>query len=82
MLIVLSLSLVSFVALFCFKQRGLRYGVGVFAILAALTILPCCGGGGTGGGGNTGTPAGTYTITVTGQINNGTRTIALTLVVK
>jgi Beta-propeller repeat len=41
-------------------------------VIAALFIMPACGGssnsggGGGGGGGNTGTPAGAYTVTITG----------------
>jgi Beta-propeller repeat len=42
-------------------------------VVAALFIMPACGGssnsgggGGGGGGGNTGTPAGAYTVTITG----------------
>jgi ABC-type transporter Mla subunit MlaD len=42
-------------------------------VLATIIVLPACGGGGnSGGGGNgtPGTPAGTYTITVTGKDAN------------
>jgi len=41
-------------------------------VMAALFIMPACGGssssggGGGGGGGSTGTPAGSYTVTITG----------------
>jgi len=52
----------------------------LIAILAAITS--CGGGSSSGGGGNPGTPAGTYTITVTGQWQNGTHTINLTLIVQ
>ncbi|HZQ95936.1 MAG TPA: SBBP repeat-containing protein [Candidatus Sulfotelmatobacter sp.] len=43
----------------------------LIVILGSLLLMPACGGGsggggGGGGGGNPGTPAGTYTITVTG----------------
>jgi len=53
-------------------------------VLAGFLLMPACGGSSsTGGGGNTGTPAGTYTITVTG--NGGGATVsgspALTLTV-
>ena len=45
-------------------------------VLASLIVLPACGssssgGGGGGGGGNSGTPAGTYTVTVSGADANG-----------
>jgi hypothetical protein len=44
--------------------------------LASLVVLPACGGsgssgGGGGGGGNPGTPAGTYTLTITAKDGNG-----------
>ena len=45
-------------------------------LMAALLVMPACGGsnnGGGGGGGNTGTPAGSYTITVSGA-SGGTTT--------
>ena len=47
--------------------------------------LTTCGGGGTGGGGgsggNTGTPPGTYVLTVTGTVGSATRSIQLTVTV-
>jgi hypothetical protein len=41
--------------------------------LASLLMVPACGGGssGGGGGGSTGTPAGTYTMTITGKDASG-----------
>jgi hypothetical protein len=78
----LSLGLIAFVGSLRSRQLKWRYVLGTLALLATLTVLPSCGGGGTGGGGgSTGTPAGTYTLTVMGQYNGGSRTIALTLVV-
>ncbi len=43
-------------------------------VLASLIVLPACGSSSTssgGGGGNPGTPAGTYTLTITGKDANG-----------
>jgi hypothetical protein len=44
-------------------------------VLAGTVLMPACGGGSTrntgGGGGNSGTPAGTYTVTITGTDSNG-----------
>jgi hypothetical protein len=67
---------------------GLRRGAGVSirtvaraafvaAAVAALLSLAACGGGGGGGGGggtppNSGTPAGSYTLTVTGTLSGST----------
>jgi hypothetical protein len=51
-------------------------------------LVPACGGGngGGGGGGGTGTPAGTYVLTVAGKYTAGgttlTHTATLTLVVE
>jgi hypothetical protein len=44
----------------------------LWMVLATVVVLPACGGGGSigGGGGNSGTPAGTYTITITGKDAN------------
>ncbi len=56
-------------------------------IMATLMLMPACGGsssGGGGGGGTPGTPAGPYTITVTGTSSGATQTgtsPALTLTV-
>ena len=52
------------------KLLGLFF---LWLVLAGLLIMPACGGGGnSGGGGNTnpGTPAGTYTITISGTDAN------------
>jgi beta-propeller repeat-containing protein len=51
-------------------------------IMAALFIMPACGGssGGGGGGGGGGTPAGSYTITITGTGTDANATTASTQV--
>jgi len=56
-------------------------------ITAAMLLVPACGGGNGGSGGNgSGTPAGTYPLTVAGKYTSGgetlTHTIMLTLVVE
>jgi len=53
----------------------------------AMLLLPACGGGNGGSGGNgSGTPAGTYPLTVAGKYTSGgetlTHTVTLTLVVE
>ncbi len=78
--IILALSLVFVFALVSTKRCPLRYGLGILVILGTLAAITSCGRG--GGGGNSGTPSGTYTITVTGQYSGGTRNISLTLTVQ
>jgi FG-GAP-like repeat/Abnormal spindle-like microcephaly-assoc'd, ASPM-SPD-2-Hydin len=60
--------------------RPLAFG----CLLLVVLVLSSCGGGGNHGG--TGTPAGTYTLTVTGTFNSGSTTLThnttLTLVVQ
>jgi hypothetical protein len=48
-------------------------------VMAALFLMPACGGSSNGGGGGSGscsgcTPAGTYTVTVTGTGNDSAKT--------
>jgi hypothetical protein len=54
-------------------------------VMAALFVMPACGGsssggGGGGGGGGTGTPAGSYTVTITGTGTDANTTTATTQV--
>jgi hypothetical protein len=54
------------------RRNGLRLGL-VIGTLATLTVLlAACGGGGGGGNKNPGTPAGTYTLTITGTLSGST----------
>jgi len=70
------------------QRRSWRTLLGMLALLVALSggVLAC--GGGTGGGGgnnctpNSGTTAGSYTITVTGTSGTITATNTITLTVQ
>jgi len=70
------------------RRRSWRTMLGMLALLAALSggVLACGGGGGGGGGNNctpnSGTTAGTYTITVTGTSSATTATGTVTLTVQ
>jgi len=64
---------------FCSKQKGIKRRLAAAALtcllFASLIFQVACGGGsssaGGGGGGSKGTPAGKYTITVTGTYSTG-----------
>lgn len=64
-------------------NRGILAG---FAALAFLTIAFGCGGSsknpGNGGGGNSGTPAGTYTLTLMGTVGSTSHSTNVSLVVQ
>jgi hypothetical protein len=69
------------------RRRKWRSLIGAFVLLVAFAggLVSCggsSGGGGGGGGGNPGTPAGTYTITVTGTSGAVTQTGAVILTVE
>ena len=52
-------------------------------LFSTLIILPACGGSGSGGGGgHPGTPAGTYTVTVTGTSGSLTHNTTVSLIVQ
>jgi FG-GAP-like repeat len=65
------------------RRRRWRTLIGMFVLLALLTGgLASCGGKSKGGGGNSGTTAGTYTITVTGASGSIMQTTTVTLTVQ
>ncbi len=70
------------------RSRKLRWGLGIAGVATLALIMTACGGGGGGGGGggqkNLGTPAGTYTLTVTGTAAGASalhHSVTVTLVV-
>ncbi|MDR3676337.1 MAG: choice-of-anchor D domain-containing protein, partial [Acidobacteriota bacterium] len=66
------------------QRKVFRYGLGIAALMVlALAMAACGGGGGSGGGGyhDSGTPAGTYTLTVMGSASGLQHSTTLTLTV-
>jgi hypothetical protein len=70
-------------------RRGrprLAYGLVLLVFLSVAVMMSACGGGGSGVGGNHGTPAGTYSVVVSGTFTSGstklTHNANLTLVVQ
>jgi len=55
------------------RRKNLMGLLLLWTVLASLIVLPACGSssGGGGGGGNGGTPAGAYTVTISGADANG-----------
>ncbi|MCE9658527.1 MAG: VCBS repeat-containing protein [Burkholderiales bacterium] len=77
-------------ALLALRRRGMfatplhRFGLAALLATGGLALHGCGGGGdgaAPGGPGGTGTPAGTYNVTVTATDGSASRTIAYTLVV-
>jgi len=64
------------------KRR--RWNALLSLVVASLVLYPGCGGGGGGGGGggNSGTPAGSYTVVVSGTSGSLTHTTSFTLTVQ
>jgi hypothetical protein len=61
------------------SRRKTLFGALLALLLGVLMLMPACGGsgssgGGSTGGGNPGTPANTYTITVSGTATGATQT--------
>jgi hypothetical protein len=72
---------------FALNDRGTRLTrfvqASVLTLFFTIALVACGGGGGSGGGGpSTGTPVGTYSLTVTGTGGGTSQTIRLTLVVQ
>ncbi len=62
--------------------KGLRVRLALLCVLLFVTLaMPGCGGGG-GGGGNPGTPAGSYSLTVTGSVTSGGPTLTHNVTLK
>ena len=69
------------------RKRLRNLGLVLAFVVTSLTLMSCSGGGGGGsggggGGGTPGTPAGTYTLTITGTTNGAQSVYTLTLVVQ
>ena len=71
------------------SRRGrprLAYGLALLVCLSAAVMMSACGGGSSGGGGSQRTPAGTYTVVVSGTFTSGstklTHNANLTLMVQ
>jgi len=65
----------------CSRRRKSGRALGFVFLAGCILNLVSCGGGSGGGGGNTGTPPGTYTLTVTGQVGSVSHTTGITLIV-
>ncbi len=75
---------ICFVLYYLGRRRSLFYRLGFLALFAIVGVLVSCGGGSSGNGSDvlTGTPAGSYTLTISSQYNGGSRTLNLTLIVQ
>jgi hypothetical protein len=57
------------------RRPRLAYGLALLLCLCAGVMMSACGGGGGGGGGNQRTPAGTYTVVVSGTFTSGSTSL-------
>src|SRR5207249_11156581 len=67
------------------QRIAIRWRLGVamsFALLLLALTVPGCGGGGAVAQHNPGTPAGTYSLTVTGTVTSGSATLTHNVVLK
>jgi len=67
----------------CLLPIRLRLGAAMlFALLLVALAIPGCGGGGAAVTHNPGTPAGTYSLTVTGTVTSGSATLTHSFTLK
>jgi len=67
------------------QRIGIRWYLGAgmsFALLLLALTMPGCGGGGAVAQHNPGTPAGTYSLTVTGTVTSGSATLTHNVALK
>jgi YVTN family beta-propeller protein len=80
--LVLPAMLLGTVGLAAPKRRKLLSFALVCVLVGGCPLQTACGGGNSGGGGSTGTPSGTYTITVTGTAGSTVHSTTVTITIQ